>query len=62
MGNPNQEYYQQYLFAYNPYTEIWHCVDRDKIKEYYNKGESYLSAKDTKDIFRWLKEENKNVK
>lgn len=57
-----EEYYQQYVFAYNPYTKVWHCIDRDKINEYYNQGLSHLSSKDIKDILRWLKEENKNVK
>ena len=55
----NQEYYQQYIFAFNPYTNIWHCIDRDKQIEYYNEGKSHLSSKDLKDILRWLKEENK---
>lgn len=59
MGDTEKEYYQQYLFAFNPYTNVWHCIDREKIKDYYNKGESHLSAKDIKDILRWLKEENK---
>jgi len=54
----DKEYLNDYLFHYNVYTNVWHCFTRDKKDDYFNKGESYLSADDIKDVLKELHKEN----
>lgn len=53
-----KEYLTDYLFNYNSYTNLWYCFTRDKKDDYFNKGESYLSAVELKDILKELHKEN----
>jgi hypothetical protein len=53
MGHP--EHFQDYLFHYNPYTEMWAAFKREHSNEYFNgQVENVVFYFSIKDLVRYI--------
>lgn len=50
-----QEYLMDYLFHYNPYTQLWSCFKRDNSPLYFNQGIAEFTDKSKSALTKQLK-------
>jgi len=52
------EHFHDYVFHYNPYTELWSAFKRDQYAKYFNgESEAVTTCRSIKDLVRYIQNE-----
>jgi hypothetical protein len=56
------EHFQDYLFHYNPYTELWSAFKREDSSDYFNGAtDNITKCTSIKDLVRYIQNEGNKV-